>query len=185
MDYNECSTYPPDPSLYADNHTQRLSSFPYKLLLDNSSTQNYIPHMQTHQIVALISRISERTNALIIAELETRGHMGLVPSHGGILAKLYEQGPLPMNVLAKSIDRKKNTVTTLVNKLENAGYVHRMPAPSDSRISLISLTDKGESFRTDFGAISEKILKTIWKDVELSQQKNLVAGLNKLLHNLG
>jgi DNA-binding MarR family transcriptional regulator len=141
--------------------------------------------MRTDHVVALIGRVREKANALICSELERRGHPELAPSHGSILATLYDQGALPMGVLAKAIGRKKNTLTVLVKKLEEAGYVRRSLSSSDSRVSMISLTEKGEGFRKDFTEVSEKLLAAVWGDLEQSQKEALVVGLERLLKNLG
>lgn len=90
-----------------------------------------------------------------------------------------------MGVLAKAIDRKKNTLTVLVKKLEEAGYVRRTPSPADSRVTLIALTAKGEAFRTDFAAVSERLLAAVWGDMPPAQREALVAGLERVLRNLG
>ncbi len=141
--------------------------------------------MRTDHVVALMGRVLEKANGLITAELDQRGHPGLVPSHGAILARLYDDGALPMGVLAEAIGRKKNTVTTLVKKLEDEGYVKRTPSPDDSRVALVSLTAKGEAFRADFDAISAKLLAAVWKDMGQDDKEALVSGLQRLLANLG
>ncbi|UZP66699.1 MarR family transcriptional regulator [Desulfovibrio mangrovi] len=140
--------------------------------------------MKTDHVVSLLGKVLEKANGLIAAALEERGHPGLVPSHGAILVRLYEQGSLPMGVLAESIGRKKNTVTTLIKKLEEEGYVKRTPSLADSRVSLISLTAKGEAFRSDFLAVSDKLLSAVWGDMEVAEREVLVAGLERLARNL-
>ncbi len=141
--------------------------------------------MQTEHVIALVSRIRESANALLVSELARLGHPDLAPSHGAILAVLYDRGELPMGALAQAIGRKKNTLTVLVRKLEQAGYVQRTVSPGDSRVSMIALTAKGEAFREDFGAISRMLLSRVWGDMEQGQREVLVQGLERILVNLG
>ncbi|MHC1790431.1 MarR family winged helix-turn-helix transcriptional regulator [Solidesulfovibrio sp.] len=141
--------------------------------------------MPTDHVVSLISRVRERANARIVAQLKRRGHPDLAPSHGAILATLYAGGPVPMGALARSIGRKKNTLTVLVRKLESAGYVCRQASPSDSRVALIALTAKGEGFRKDFQEISDTLLAAVWGTMEDASKEALVVGLERLLANLG
>lgn len=68
-----------------------------------------------------------------------------------------EQGLLMILVINLDDDRKSFTVTELssllqitpagvthlINPLEEAGYIERLPAPNDRRVVLIGLTDKG------------------------------------------
>jgi len=140
--------------------------------------------MRTEQIIHLISMIHDRAGECIRAELDRRGPAGLVPSHGSILAMLYAHGPLPMNALAQGIGRRKNTVTTLVRKLEDAGFVRRSTDPADSRVTMVGLTDKGEAFRADFAETSERLLAKIWGDMDPARRQELTAGLEEILANL-
>ena len=140
--------------------------------------------MRTEQIFHLLSMIHDRAGECIRTELDRRGPAGLVPSHGSILAMLYAQGPLPMNALAQGIGRRKNTVTTLVRKLEDAGFVQRSTDPADSRVTMVTLTDRGEAFRADFAETSERLLAKIWGDMDLARRQELVAGLEEILGNV-
>jgi MarR family transcriptional regulator, organic hydroperoxide resistance regulator len=141
--------------------------------------------MHEGQIIDLISRIRGRAHERIAAELERRGHPGLVPSHGAVLAMLYGGGALPMSVLARGVGRRKNTLTALVRKLEELGYVRRGQDPADSRVTLVSLTPRGEAFRADFDAVSGLLLGTVWGGMESGRRAELLRGLEELLANLG
>ena len=140
--------------------------------------------MKTDHIVALISRIREQANNLLVAELAKSGHAGLAPSHGAILHALAERGPMPMSALAEAIGKQKNTVTTLVGKLEQAGYVVKSPSHDDSRVTLVSLSDKALAARSDFAAISQTLLSAVWGDMTQAEKETLVQGLEKILRNI-
>lgn len=141
--------------------------------------------MNTNHVVSLISNVRAKANNLIAAELERHNHTGLVPSHGAILRALFMQGPQPMSALANAIGRQKNTVTSLVQKLEKAGYVSRAASPADSRVTIVSLTEKGKASQTDFEEISRTLLDAVWGDMPQGEREALVAGLERLLKNLG
>ncbi|QCC85247.1 MarR family transcriptional regulator [Desulfovibrio desulfuricans] len=140
--------------------------------------------METNHIVSLVSRLRTQANSLIVAELEKRGHSGLAPSHGAILHALAARGPLHMSALAEAIGKQKNTVTTLVNKLEQAGYVFKTPSPHDSRVTLVSLSAKAQAAQPDFEAISQTLLAAVWGDMPQAERETLVRGLEKVLRNI-
>lgn len=135
-------------------------------------------------VIDLIARIHERANVFLVAELHRRGLTGLVPSHGSILAELYRCGPLPMGRLAERIRRKKNTVTTLVRKLEAAGYVACRKDPADSRVTLVCPTATAEAFREEFAAISRLLVERVWGAMPQAGRQALMAGLETLEANL-
>jgi len=140
--------------------------------------------MKTDHIVALVSRVRGEANSLLVAELEKHGHSGLAPSHGAILHALAERGPMPMSALAEAIGKQKNTVTTLVNKLQQAGYVVKTPSREDSRVTLVSLSDKAVAAQPDFAAISQTLLNSVWADMPQTEREALVQGLEKILRNI-
>ena len=50
-----------------------------------------------------------------------------------------------LSVLADRAQIAKQTATSLVDKLERAGYVERVPDPSDGRARLVRLTPRAEA----------------------------------------
>jgi DNA-binding MarR family transcriptional regulator len=76
--------------------------------------------------------------------LEKRGIENLVTSHADISAVLGISGELTFSEVAEKINRDRSTVTSLVSKLENLGYVRKRENDIDKRSSFLSLTKKGE-----------------------------------------
>jgi len=138
----------------------------------------------TAEILDLISRIHRRAREILLEELARSGAEGLVPSHGDILIRLYREGPLSMSRLAERVDRRKNTLTVLVRKLQESGYVACAPDPRDGRALRVSLTPRGEAFEADFRAISARLLERIWGDMPDGEREGLIGGLRRLRENL-
>lgn len=135
-------------------------------------------------IIALAASIREQANGVILKALAERGVTDLLPAHGTVLHALFQQGPLPMGALARAIDRKKNTVTGLINTLEQRGYCRREPDPQDARVQRIALTARGESLRAVQAEISESLLRALWEGVSESEKEVCIRSLRKILHNL-
>lgn len=112
--------------------------------------------------VARMSRSLELANRFIISELESRGIFGMVPSHGEILFFLFHCDKLPMQEIARKIHRTKPTVTILVKKLIELGYIDREKSREDSRVTYIFLTDKGKNLRPIFDEISEQLKEKVY-----------------------
>jgi DNA-binding MarR family transcriptional regulator len=118
--------------------------------------------MSRGNAIALISRIREKANRLIVSELEDHGIKGIVPSHGDILNVLFLEKRCTMNELARKIHRTKPNVTVLIEKLVEYGYVQKEKSAEDNRVTYITLTDKGENLRPVFLSISTKLNKTVY-----------------------
>ena len=97
-----------------------------------------MPATSPNDIIDLLSRIRERANQYICDELARRGITDLLPAHGAVLHALFKESPQPMSTLARRIGRKKNTVTGLVDTLQERGYCRRRPSDQDARVQLVS-----------------------------------------------
>jgi DNA-binding MarR family transcriptional regulator len=56
-----------------------------------------------------------------------------------------DPGGTRLTVLAERAQIAKQTATSLVDKLERAGYVERVPDPSDGRARLVRMTPRAEA----------------------------------------
>ncbi|MBN2844561.1 MAG: MarR family transcriptional regulator [Deltaproteobacteria bacterium] len=133
--------------------------------------------------ITLISKIREKANRFLVSELKSHNMPGLAPSHGDILWALFKHGGLSMKGLAGLIDRDKSTVTALVNKLIFLGYVRKEPDISDSRVTLISLTDAGEDLKDDLIEISQKLISKVYKTLSEDERDSLIGLLTKVNDN--
>ena len=105
----------------------------------------------------LIGKIHSAANQFIINELEKHGIKGMVPSHGDILNVLYNNKSMTMKEIAIKIKRTQPTVTVLIDKLVEYGYVLKIKDTDDTRITNITLTKKGEDFQVIFHDISHNL----------------------------
>ena len=119
--------------------------------------------MRKNNLIALIGRVSEQANRFIVRELEKHGIEGIVPSHGDILVLLFGGEQLTMQEIAGKIHRTKPTVTVLVNKLVELGYVTKEKSDTDNRVTHIALTKKGESLKPAFEAISNSLNTLVYQ----------------------
>lgn len=113
--------------------------------------------MKNQRLIALSSRLAEKANKFIIAELKKYELTDIAPSHGDILSLLFDGSSYEMGEIARKIHRTKPTVTVLVEKLEKSGYVQRVKSDVDARFTMISLTEKGFALRSIFEAISKDL----------------------------
>lgn len=68
-----------------------------------------------------------------------------------------DPGGTRLSVLAERAQIAKQTATALVDKLERAGYVQRVPDPSDGRARLVRLTPRAEAVLPIARAEEERI----------------------------
>jgi MarR family transcriptional regulator, 2-MHQ and catechol-resistance regulon repressor len=68
---------------------------------------------------------------------------GLTESQIAVLEAVKHLGALPQGELCQKILRSGSNVTTVVDNLERCGLVQRVRDPSDRRIQIVHLTEKG------------------------------------------
>lgn len=134
--------------------------------------------------ISLISRIREQANRFIINELEKNGIKGIVPSHGDIMAVLYSCEKCTMKELAQKIHRTKATLTVLVDKLIDLKLIKKEKSSEDSRVSYITLTEKGYSLKSVFEEISNKLKDRLFEDFSDEEIINFTIMLEKARKNM-
>lgn len=140
--------------------------------------------MKQRNTIFLISKIRENANKFILADLAQHGITKLAPSHGDILACLYQKERVTMKEIADAIHRTKPTVTVLVNKLAELGLVRKAQAVEDSRVIYAELTCKGKELQKIFEKISEDLMQQVFRDMTQEEIKKLESSLQKILANL-
>jgi len=64
------------------------------------------------------------------------------------LRSLEPDHPSPMSELATCLHLDNSTVTGIVDRLEERGFVERRTAPHDRRVKMLVVTDDGAAIRT-------------------------------------
>jgi DNA-binding MarR family transcriptional regulator len=77
------------------------------------------------------------------AELAAAGYADSYPSWGTNIFHYLRGGGLRLTELAKRTHTTKQALRYIINQLEAAGYVERVPDPTDGRAKIIRLTERG------------------------------------------
>ena len=100
------------------------------------------------------------------------------------LLALYENGPLPPSQIARHIMVKSSTVTGIIDRLEQKGFVERLRNSPDRRVITIQLTEAGKELAHNAPPpIQHKIVDGIKKLPE-GEIKQIILSLSKLTHML-
>lgn len=135
--------------------------------------------------VSLISKAKDLSDKFIVAELKKHGLSDIAASHGGIILYLLLNETLKMSELAALIDRDPSTVTALVKKLQNRGYVRLDKDAEDRRINHVTLTEKGCDLEDAFIKISILLEQRLFQDIRKDQREVFHQVLEQLIDNLG
>jgi len=106
---------------------------------------------------------------------------GLTYSQYLVLLSLWEENPQTLHSIGQKLDLSSNTLTPLLKRLEQSGWVTRQKSDQDKRQLIVSLTQKGkEQKQPIYDAISKCISEEM--DLELyKQKKDIMDQLEKTL----
>jgi DNA-binding MarR family transcriptional regulator len=94
----------------------------------------------------LLSKAGQRWNEVLTERFAANGFAEVRPAYGSILIPLFEEDGLRMSELARRARLSKQTLTTLVPRLERDGLIERRGDPGDGRAALIFLTARARAF---------------------------------------
>ncbi|MFJ9828220.1 MarR family winged helix-turn-helix transcriptional regulator [Streptomyces sp. NPDC101160] len=106
--------------------------------------------------------------------------LGLHPGQEFLMMALWDCGPARQSVLIERLGLDPSTVTKMLQRLEQCGFVHRRPDPDDRRAVVVEPTEKGEELRS--------AVEGVWRDLEERSLSGLApaerADLSRLLARL-
>ena len=111
---------------------------------------------------------------------------GVMQSHAAraLMAHLAVGGKMSQLLLADKTHFSTPTVSVLLRKMEQEGYVERVPDEKDRRVMLVSLTEKGAAFdREHLSRISESDRRAT-AGFSAEEQAQLVSFLTRIQDNL-
>ena len=94
-------------------------------------------------LVLPAARIASREIAAALAPL------GLAPAQYAILDMIGRHGDMRPAMIARRLDLETSTTTNTLQRTERDGFIDRQTEPNNSRMVLISLSEKGKAVLVD------------------------------------
>ena len=136
---------------------------------------------QADALNAAIRAIGMRHRALAAGLLAP---LGLHPGQEILLLELDAHGPRTQVQLATASGCEPPTITGSVRKLEDAGLVVRTPSPTDGRVTIVDLSERGRTLMPALRSAWIELGERTMADVEMPVEQ-LSAALSELARSLG
>lgn len=80
---------------------------------------------------------------------------GLPPKQFSVLRRLLEEGPTTVGAIQEYLYSSASVASTVISRLEDAGFVTRTRSSEDNRVVIVALTDAGRALaqNTPMGGI--------------------------------
>ena len=106
---------------------------------------------------------------------------GISQAQASVLVVLKSVGrPLPLSRLARLLVQEAQSVTSLVDRLENRALVRRVPDSRDRRVINVQLTPEGESLFSALYPEARQGISDILTALNARELKSLTESLRKL-----
>lgn len=105
-------------------------------------------------------------------------------AQGRILYVLWQAEDVPIVELSAATGLAKNTLTSMLARMEKSGLIIRFPSPQDRRQTLIRLTPKARGLKERYDEVSQAMNELFFigfSDAEIAQ---LEGYLDRIVQNL-
>lgn len=131
----------------------------------------------------LIAKIHQITNRIFKQMLKEYGIKELNPGQGRILFALWQNDNISIRELSLKTQLTKSTLTTMLDRLENAGFLKRKKG-KDRRIIKVKLSEKSKNLQKKFSGVSKKMTEVFYGTLTEEEIDEFEDYLRIILDNL-
>jgi DNA-binding MarR family transcriptional regulator len=132
----------------------------------------------------LIAKIHRLSGRIFGGLLKRHGIDEINPAQGRILFTLWQEDDIPIQELAKRTMLKKSTMTSMLDRLEEAGHLTRAASANDRRKIHIRLTRKNKALHKSYLKVSEDMARLFYDGFSHSETAAFEKQLKRVLENL-
>lgn len=132
----------------------------------------------------LITQIKQVQGRIFDALLQKAGIEEFNGAQGRILYVLWQEDGLPVVELAKRTGLAKTTLTSMLERMDEKGFLERVPDIKDRRMLRIFLTAKAQLLSEQYNQVSDEMGRIFYKDFSEEEIVVFENTLEKILGNL-
>jgi DNA-binding MarR family transcriptional regulator len=138
---------------------------------------------QQKQAGFLLAKIHQLGGRVFARLLREHG-VQINPAQGRIMFALWQQDGIAINDLAQRTKLGKSTLTSMLDRLEKAGWLKRVPSKEDRRKILIQRTEKDKVLESLYVRVSQEMAAIWYKGFTEPQIERFETDLQQVLDNL-
>ncbi len=132
----------------------------------------------------LITKIHQITDRIFKQMLKEYGIKALNPGQGRILFALWQNDEIPIHELSKKTQLTKSSLTTMLDRLENGGFLKRERDKNDKRIINIKLSEMSKNLQNKYVEVSKKMTEVFYGPLTEEEIDQFEDYLRRILDNL-
>jgi DNA-binding MarR family transcriptional regulator len=132
----------------------------------------------------IVSQIKQIQGRIFDKLLKKYGIDSFNGPQGRILYVLWQQDNLPISELGSRTSLAKTSLTTMLDRMEERGYIQRNNAPNDRRQILITLTDEARSLNSKYDKVTDQMNQIFYEGFSDEAIRAFDNDLQHVLENL-
>jgi DNA-binding MarR family transcriptional regulator len=132
----------------------------------------------------LLAKVHQLGGRIFGRLLRNYGVDQLNPAQGRIMFVLWQEDGIPIKELAKRTQLDKSTLTSMLDRLEKAGLIQRIPSKQDRRTILLHRTPKDRDLEVLYIHVSKEMEQIWYRGFNNSSIKHFERDLQRILKNL-
>lgn len=132
---------------------------------------------QSLKLFIVLSRAYRAVNENVNKLIHT---YGLNPTEFAVLELLYHKGDQPLQQIGGKILLASGSITYVVDKLEEKGYLARVACPNDRRVTFAQITESGKKFIEDVFPVHEERIHSLMSELSSEERETAIQLLKKL-----
>lgn len=141
--------------------------------------------IELHPPDALIAHLMPQINKRHFRRIQAMlNKLGLYRGQPVLLAVLWEQEGYPHSELAELLGVTPATITKMAQRMEQAGFIERIPDADDQRISRVYLTEKGRAVRKEVDEVFRTLEEEMLAGFTREEREQLLGLLRRVDENL-
>ncbi len=136
---------------------------------------------RTGFLISQIKRVQDRIFERLLQDCGVEEFNG---PQGRILYLLWQREGVPIVELAQKTGLAKNTLTSVLGRMEEKGLILREQSEIDRRRTIITLTEKARSAQKSYEAVSQQMNELFYQDFSEKEAALLDGLLDRVLFNL-
>lgn len=132
----------------------------------------------------LISKIKQISGRIFDKKLKSYDIKDLNTAQGRIIFSLWQHDNIPISELVRQTALGKTTLTSMLTRLEQSGYILRNVDEKDKRNIIITLTEKSKSLEDRYETVSKEMISLFYQGLSETQIDEFENSLKYILSNL-
>lgn len=132
-------------------------------------------------LLSQIKQIGGRVFERILAQENVSEFNG---AQGKILYVLWHEDGIPMSELSQRVGLANTTLTSMLDRMEEAGLTRRLPDRLDRRKHRIVLTEKAQGLREKYELVSQEMNEVYYRGFREEEIEEFERYLHRILRNI-